>query len=106
MSEDKYIKLQGSFYFDPAQRTILRKQGGQFIHVMHDRRRVNLPVTKDRRAKFEEIPVQLKPIAKGLFFNPATKEVFRRIGNNYVLYSKDRRQGRAPKTHDKERRGS
>lgn len=94
MSEDKYIKLQGNFFFDPVQKTILKKQGSKFTHVMHDRRRVNVPVVKDRRAKFEAMPVHLKPIAKGLFFNPATKEVFRQIGNNYVLYSRDRRSGR------------
>lgn len=106
MSEDKYIKLQGNFYFDPVQKTILKKQGTKYIFVLHDRRRVNLPVVKDRRAKFEEMPVHLKPIANNLFWNADTKQVFKKIGNNFVLYSKDRRQGRAPKTHDKERRGS
>lgn len=104
MAEDKYIKLQGNFYFDPVKKTILRKVGAKFSFLLHDRRRINIPVVKDRRAKFEEIPVQLQPITKGLFFNPATKEVFRKIGNSYVLYSRDRRQGRAPKNHDQERR--
>ncbi|HVZ81119.1 MAG TPA: hypothetical protein VHE12_10065 [bacterium] len=106
MSAEKYIKLQGNFYFDPVQKTIMRKQGDQFILVLHDRRRVNRPVVKDRRAKFDELPVHLKPIAKGLFFNPETKEVFRKIGNNYVLYSKDRRSGRGGGPAGQERRGS
>lgn len=106
MGEDKYIKLTGNFFFDPVQKTIMKKQGDKFTFVLHDRRRVNRPVVKDRRAKFDELPVHLKPIAKGLFWNPESKEVFRRIGNNYVLYSKDRRSGRAPQTHEKERRRS
>lgn len=105
MSEDKYIKLTGNFYFDPVQKTILKKVGAKYAFVLHDRRRSNRPVVKDRRAKFEAMPVHLKPIAQGLFWNPESKEVFRKIGNNYVLYSRDRRSGRSGHG-GQERRGS
>ena len=40
MAASDYIKLTGNFYFDPAARTILKKQGERYIHVQHDRRRV------------------------------------------------------------------
>ena len=106
MAEEKFIKLTGNFYFDPAQKAILRRTGDRYSFVLHDRRRVNRPVVKDRRAKFDAMPVHLKPIAQGLFWNAETKEVFRKIGNNYVLYSKDRRSGRAPGHGGQERRGS
>ena len=105
MAEEQYIKLTGNFYFDPVKKHIMKKAGSVYSFVLHDRRRSNRPVTKDRRAKFEAMPVHLKPIAQGLFWDPESKEVYRKINNNYVLYSKDRRAGRAPKPSDKERRG-
>jgi hypothetical protein len=104
MSEASYIKLTGNFYFDPVKKHILKKQGGQFSFVLHDRRRSQRPVTKDRRAKFEAMPIHLKPIARGLFWDPESKNVYRKIGNNFVLYSKDRRKGRGPNPSAEERR--
>jgi len=92
MSEKNYIKLSGSFYFDPLKRHILKKQGNGFVFVMHDRRRAHRPVVKDRRAKFEAMPIHLKPITQGLFWDAENKDVYKKIGGNFVLFSKDRRK--------------
>ncbi len=92
MSEKTYVKLSGSFYFDPVKRHILKKQGAGFVFIMQDRRRNHRPVTKDRRAKFEAMPIHLKPIAQGLFWDVENKAVYKKIGGNFVLFSKDRRK--------------
>lgn len=92
MSEKSYIKLSANFYFDPIKKHILKKQGESFTFVRHDRRFSQRPVVKDRRARFEALPVHLKPIAQGLFWDPEGKNVYKKIGGNFVLYSRDRRK--------------
>lgn len=104
MPESSYIKLTGNFYFDPIKKHILKKQGGQFTFVLHDRRRSNQPVAKDRRSKFESMPIHLKPITHGLYWDADSKDVYRKIGNNFVLYSKDRRKGQSPHPANEDRR--
>src|SRR5579883_3378236 len=69
MSEKNYIKLSGNFYFDPVKKHILKKQGSSFTFVRHDRRFTHRPVTKDRRDKFDAMPIHLKPIAQDLFWD-------------------------------------
>ena len=104
MSEKNYIKLSGSFYFDPVKKHILKKQGAGFVFVMHDRRRMHRPVTKDRRAKFEAMPIHLKPVSQGLFWDSENKDVYKKIGGNYVLFSKDRRKSHGASPTGTERR--
>ena len=106
MSEKNYIKLTGSYYFDPLKKHILKKQGGGFVFVLHDRRRQHRPVAKDRRARFEAMPIQLKPIMQGLFWDAENKDVYKKIGGNFVLYSKDRRKTRGSSPVGHERRQS
>lgn len=92
MSEARYLKLTGNYYFDPIRKEILKKQGDQFVLVLHDRRRFNQPVVKDRRSRYESLPIHMKPTAKGLFWDEENKNVYRKIKGNFVLYSKDRRK--------------
>jgi hypothetical protein len=105
MAESKYIKLSGNYYFDPVNRHILKKQGAGYSFVRHDRRLGNKPVVKDRRDKFEAMPVEMRPITHGLYWDPEGKNVYRKIGNNFVLYSKDRRKtsGQSPTGADRRR---
>ncbi len=104
MSEKDYLKLSGSFYFDPIKKHILKKQGSGWAFVMHDRRRGHKPVTKDRRAMFDAMPIHLKPIAQGLFWDSNAKDVYKKIKDNLVLYSKDRRKSHGPSPTGGERR--
>jgi len=103
MAENQYIKLSGSFYFDPIKKSILKKQGSQYAFVLHDRRRSHRPVSKDRRAKFDAMPIHLQPITHGLYWDSGNKDVYRKIGDNFVLYSKDRRKskGQSPTGADR-----
>lgn len=104
MAEKDYLKLSGSFYFDPIKKHILKKQGSGWVFVMHDRRRGQKPVTKDRRAMFEAMPIHLKPIAQGLFWDSNAKDVYKKINDNLVLYSKDRRKSHGPSPTGADRR--
>jgi hypothetical protein len=103
MSETRYIKLTGNYYFDPIKKHILKKQGNSYSFVLHDRRRSHRPVAKDRRSKYESMPIHLEPITHGLYWDAANKDVYRKIGNNFVLYSKDRRKipGQSPTGADR-----
>ena len=104
MSEKSYIKLTGSFYFDPIKKQILRRQGQDFTLVLHDRRRSHRPVSKDRRARYDAMPIHLKPLPQGLFWDAEGKNVYKKVGGNYVLYSKDRRKAHGPSPTGAERR--
>src|ERR1035441_962280 len=104
MAESQYMKLTGSYYFDPVKKHILKKQGGKFSFVLHDRRRAHRPVSKDRRSKFESMPIHLQPITHGLYWDSGNKDVYRKMGNNFVLYSKDRRKVHGPSPTGQDRR--
>jgi hypothetical protein len=104
MAENQYLKLSGNYYFDPVHHHILKKQGNTYTFVRHDRRIIPKPVNKDRRSRFETMPIHLKPIAQGLFWDAEGKNVYRKVGGNFVLYSKDRRRQANPVAVDSDRR--
>ena len=92
MAVSDYIKMTGSFYFDPATRVILKKQGERYSVVQHDRRRVIKPVTNDRRKKAGGVPADMKDIGNGLFWDAKSKGIYRLLNGKLTLYSKDRRK--------------
>jgi hypothetical protein len=96
LSEKNYLKLTGNYFFDPVKKQILKKQGSGYVFVLHDRRRSHRPVSQDRRARLEAIPVHLKPIAQNLFWDAEGKYIYKKINGNFVLYSKDRRKEHQP----------
>src|SRR5579872_5152775 len=104
MAEKDYLKLTGNYYFDPVKKTILKKQGGSFSFVLHDRRRGHRPVSQDRRSRMEAMPIHLKPMAQNLFWDAEGKNVYKKIGGNYVLYSRDRRKSGGDSPTGKDRR--
>ncbi|HUO57087.1 MAG TPA: hypothetical protein VMV05_02820 [bacterium] len=71
---------------------------------MHDRRRGHKPVSNDRRSRREALPIHLKPIARGLYWDAEGKDVYRKVGDNFVLFSKDRRKERGASPTGTERR--
>jgi hypothetical protein len=96
MAVSDYIKLTGNFYFDPASRAILKKQGERYLHVQHDRRRANKPVSVDRRKKPGEAPAGMKVIGDGLFWDEKSKGIYRQAAGKLTLYSRDRRKAAGP----------
>jgi len=106
MTEANYVKLTGNYFFDPAKKVILKKQGGKFITVLHDRRRANRPVGQDRRKRDAEPPMDLKALGQGLYWDPKSKEIYRKAADKMVLFTRDRRKDRASKPVEKDRRAS
>jgi len=104
MSEKNYLKLTGNYYFDPIKKLILKKQGSTYSFVLHDRRRANKPVSQDRRGRREAMPIHLKPMTHGLFWDAEGKDVYRKVGDNFVLFSKDRRKAHGPSPTGSDRR--
>ena len=104
MSEKNYIKLTGSYVFDPATKRILKKQGDGYVVVLHDRRKSQKPVARDRRYKPEAASIHLKPISHFLYWDSAGKDVYKKIGGNFVLYSRDRRKAPVAKRPGLDRR--
>jgi hypothetical protein len=50
------------------------------------------------------MPIHLKPMAQGLFWDAENKAVYKKIKENFVLYSKDRRKGGSGSPTGNERR--
>jgi hypothetical protein len=92
MAVSDYIKLTGNFYFDPAGRVILKKVGDRYTVVQHDRRRVNKPVSVDRRKKAGEAPAGMMALGDGLFGDEKSKGIYRQAAGKLTLYSRDRRK--------------
>ena len=106
MAEKDYLKLTGNYFFDPIKKHIMKKTGAIFSFVMHDRRRGHKPVSNDRRSRREALPIHLKPIARGLYWDAEGKDVYRKVGDNFVLFSKDRRKAHGASPTGAERRQS
>lgn len=88
---ERYIHIKENLYFDTKDRVIVKNMGNRFVFVSHDRRRTNLKVDQEKR-KDAIILKDLIPISKGLLFDKKSKCVYKKVGNNLVLFSKDRRK--------------
>jgi hypothetical protein len=104
MEETKYVKLTGNYFFDPVQKIILKKQGGRYITVLHDRRRSSRPVPLDRRKKEQLLPGEMKQLGQGLYWDLKSKDIYRKAGGKLVLFTRDRRKNRGPQPVEKDRR--
>jgi hypothetical protein len=109
MAEANYVKLTGNYYFDPAQKVILKKLGDRFTTVLHDRRHVQRPVGLDRRQKAKEPPTGMKARGYGPYWDKKSMDLYRMTAGKPVLYTKDRRKtkerraelGRRPQGKDR-----
>lgn len=103
MADARYLKLTDDYYFDKTKKLVVRKIGENYIEAIKDRRKTSKPVPKDRRSRMEEEDVKLKPISQGLYWDSAELKVYRKVGNNFVLFSRDRRHysGDSPTGEDR-----
>jgi hypothetical protein len=106
MAASDYIKLTGNFFFDPATKAILKKTGERYVHVQHDRRRVNKPVSVDRRKTAGGAPAGMKDLGNGLFWDAKSLGIYRQLNGKLTLYSKDRRKTVGPHPAGGDRRKS
>ena len=96
----RLIKLGPGYYFDPAEKALLRRVGGQFGFVRHDRRH-------DREVKATQAEAEargFRMVAGGFFWDVKAKKLYRKSGSHFVLYSPDRRKIAGRRSTAQERR--
>ncbi len=99
----RYIHIRENLYFDTKDRVIVKNMGNRYVFVSHDRRRTSIPVEQEKR-KDAKVLKNLILISKGMLFDPKTKCVYKKIGNNLVLYSRDRRKESKPVKVDRRKK--
>ncbi len=87
----RYVHLEGNIYFDTKDKVIVKNMGGRYVFLRHDRRTKNIPV-EDEKREFNKKSADLIPVSSGLFYDKKLRHLYKKIGNNLVLYSKDRRK--------------
>ena len=92
MLETRYLKLTRNYYFDRLKKQVQKRNGKSILKILPDRRNSTRFVAKDRRDKMGDEASSLKSISQVLFWDSAKMEIYRKVGINYVLYSKDRRK--------------
>jgi hypothetical protein len=103
MSDARYTQIKGDFYYDSKDKVIAKKVGERFVFVRHDRRSKSAPVKEGKRSE-DRISRNYLLVQGTLYFDKHTNQLYKRSGNNFVLYTKDRRKQRRAVTL--ERRGS
>ncbi|HRU38744.1 MAG TPA: hypothetical protein P5511_02610 [Candidatus Goldiibacteriota bacterium] len=98
---ERYKKLEGNLYYDTKDRVIVKNMGGRYVYVRHDRRVRNSAVSEEKRT-VEKIMKDMIRLPEGLFFSKKDKQIYKKSGDNFVLYAKDRRKAHTPV--DRERR--
>lgn len=87
----RYVQLQGNIYFDTKDKAIVKNLGNRFVFLRHDRRGKNVAVSEEKRREFSAVKGLIH--AQGsLYYDPKTKELYKKTGANLVLYTKDRRK--------------
>jgi hypothetical protein len=89
---ERYKQLQGNLYYDTKDRVIVKNMGGRFVYVRHDRR-VRSKSVADEKRSFEKVSKNLIALPQGLYFDKVKRQIYRRSGDNLVLFAKDRRKG-------------
>lgn len=97
---ERYKKLQGNLYYDTKDKVIVKNMGGRFVYVRHDRR-VRTNSVADEKRGFEKMFKDLIALPGGLYFNKKDKQIYRKAGDNLVLYAKDRRKARKAVPNDR-----
>lgn len=87
----RYVHLDGNLYFDTKDKAIVKHMGDRFVFLRHDRRTRKVAV-KDEKREFNKLSEDMIPVASGLYFDKKLKQLYKKTGNNLVLYAKDRRK--------------
>jgi hypothetical protein len=74
--------------------------GGRFVYVRHDRR-IRSKAVADEKRGFEKTAKNMIALPQGLYFEKATKLLYRRTGDRLVLFARDRRKGSRAVTNER-----
>jgi hypothetical protein len=88
---DRYKHLEGNLYYDSQEKVIVQSMGNRYVFMRHDRRVRDKAVGYEKRS-FNKATKDMITIQKGLYFDKATKQLYRKAGDRLVLFSRDRRK--------------
>ncbi len=89
----RYKHLKENLYYDTKDKVIVKNMGNRYVYVRHDRRTHSSSTKTERRAD-EKTKAIMMPIERGLCFDKKTYQIYKKSGDKFVLYSKDRRKSR------------
>lgn len=97
MTEERYMHLKGNIYYDTKDKVIVQSLGNRFVFLRHDRRSKAAQVKEGKRDE-DKLTKGFILVQGTLFFDTNTRQLYRKLGKNMVLYTKDRRKttGKVP----------
>ena len=100
----RYVHLKENLYFDSKEKAIVRNMGNRYVFVRHDRRtRSSSNLRVERRAS-ERTKKSMITVDRGLYFDKNTNQLYKKTGDKFILYSKDRRKSSKPVSKDRRKR--
>jgi hypothetical protein len=94
MAEERYMYLKGNIYYDTKDKVIVQHLGNRYVFIRHDRRTKAAPVTEGKREE-DRITKGFIQVQGTLYFDKNTRQLYKKLGKNMVLYTKDRRKAAA-----------
>jgi hypothetical protein len=96
----RLIRLGPGYYFDPLEKTLLKKMGSQLGFVRHDRR-----YDREQKASQAEAEARgFREVSGGFFWDGKSKKLYRKNGEHFMLYTSDRRKLDTGSNDSEERR--
>ena len=103
MAEERYMHLKGNLYYDTKDKVIVQHLGNRYVFLRHDRRSKASPVTEGKREE-DKITKGFIQVQGTLYFDKTTRQLYRKLGNKMVLYTKDRRKTTGKVSVDRRKR--
>jgi hypothetical protein len=97
MAEERYMHLKGNIYYDTKDKVIVQSLGNRFVFLRHDRRSKPSSVAQGKREE-DKLTKGFIQVQGTLYFDKNTRQLYKKLGKNMVLYTKDRRKttGKVP----------
>lgn len=103
MTEERYMHLKGNIYYDIKDKVIVQHLGNRYVFLRHDRRTKSASVTEGKREE-DKLTKGFIQVQGTLYFDKNTRQLYRKLGKNMVLYTKDRRKTAAKVGVDRRKR--
>jgi hypothetical protein len=100
----RYKHLKGHLYYDNQEKVIVQNMGNRYVFVRHDRRGTGKAVDGVKRREDDRTPKGYLLVSASLYFDTVTHQLYKKIGPNFVLYTKDRRKGKKTVAVDRRKR--
>ena len=92
MADERYTHLKGHLYYDNNEKVIVQNLGNRYVFVRHDKRSAVHPVVGGEKREGDRIPKSYLLVSASLYFDTVTRQLYKKSGDKFVLYTKDRRK--------------